>query len=136
MSVLVVDASVIVTAVADDGDDGTLVRSMLRGERLAAPEVLDLEVISVLRRLAATGRITSKRASLALADLRDLPIQRASHVMLVDRCWELRANLTPYDAAYVALAEICESPLLTADARLASAPGPRCRIEVITGSGG
>lgn len=109
---------------------------MLRGARLAAPEVLDLEVVSVLRRLVGAGRMTATRAGLALRDLRDLPIERASHLMLVERCWELRANLTPYDAAYVALAEACDAPLLTADARLAAAPGPRCRIEVITGAAG
>ncbi len=128
---LVVDASVVVTALADDGDDGSLVRSLLRGARLAAPEIIDLEVISVLRRLVAAQHMSPARAGQALRDLVNLPIERASHVLLLDRCWELRSNLTPYDAAYVALAEACDAPLLTADARLAATPGPRCTIDVV-----
>ena len=129
---IVVDASVVVTALADDGPDGDRARLRLRGERLAAPHVVDLEVISAWRRLASAGALDERRVGLALTDLQALPCDRVSHQPLLQRCWELRDNLTPYDAAYVALAEFLETTLLTADGSLANAPGPRCRIEVIS----
>jgi predicted nucleic acid-binding protein len=129
--VLVVDASVLVVALADDDTPGDSARARLRGERLAAPEVADLEVASVLRRLVRTGGVPPRRAEFALADLAAMPLERASHRTLLGRCWELRENLTPYDAAYVALAELVDAPLLTGDRRLAGAPGPRCTIEVL-----
>jgi predicted nucleic acid-binding protein len=129
--VLVVDASVLAVALADDGRDGDRARARLRGEDLAAPELIDLEVTSVLRRQLAAGHLGVRRADLALADLVDLPVQRAPHRPLLDRCWELRDNLTVYDAAYVALAEALDCSLLTGDARLAKAPGPRCGVEVL-----
>jgi predicted nucleic acid-binding protein len=80
MTVLVVDASVLVTALAGDGVDGDLARGRLIGEQLAAPELIDLEVVSALRRLIIAGQLPERRSSLALADLMDLPIRRASHV--------------------------------------------------------
>jgi predicted nucleic acid-binding protein len=129
--VLVVDASVLAVALADDGRDGDRARARLRGERLAAPELVDLEVASVLRRRLAGGHLDIRRAELAQADLVDLPVQRAPHRPLLTRCWELRTTLTVYDAAYVALAEALDTNLLTGDARLAGAPGPRCRIEIL-----
>jgi len=131
MTVLVVDASVLVVALADDGGDGDMARARLRGEDLAAPELLDLEVASVLRGHLITGAIDARRASLALADLAAVPVQRAPHRPLLARSWELRENLTIYDAAYVALAEALRADLLTGDRRLARAPGPRCHIEVL-----
>jgi predicted nucleic acid-binding protein len=129
--VLVVDASVLTTALADDGRDGDLARTRLMGEALAAPQLIDLEVASVLRRLTLAGQLPERRSVLALADLIDLPIERAPHLPLLHRCWELRANITAYDAAYVALAEGLDTVLLTADQRLARASGPRCRFEVM-----
>ncbi len=129
---IVVDASVIVTALADDGPDGDKARLRLRGERLTAPQVIDLEVISAWRRMAAAGDIDERRADLAIADLQALRLDRARHEPLLRRCWELRANLTVYDAAYVALAERLETTLLTADGKLSNAPGTRCEIEVLT----
>ena len=128
---LVVDASVVVAALADDGPDGDQARARLRGERLVAPELVDLEVASVLRRQVRVSAIDARRANLALSDLAALPVQRAPHRPLLSRCWELRENLTIYDAAYVALAEALEADLLTGDARLAKAPGIRCRVEVL-----
>ena len=128
---IVVDASIIVTGLADDGADGDRVRARLRGEQLVAPHVIDLEVSSAWRRLTAAGDLDDRRAELALADLGSIRLQRAEHLPLLDRCWELRHNLTVYDAAYVALAELMEIGLLTGDARLANAPGVRCRVEVI-----
>jgi predicted nucleic acid-binding protein len=129
--VIVIDASVVVTGLADDGPDGDRVRARLRGERLAAPEVIDLEVASAWRRLVSTGNLHQRRAALALADLDAMRIERAPHRPLLARCWELRDNLTIYDAAYVALAELMQIPLLTGDRRLAEAPGARCGVELI-----
>ena len=128
---LVIDASVLAVALLDDGTDGDLLRSRLRGHQLAAPALIDLEVASVWRGLARGGRLDPRRVGLALDDLRELPIQRVTHTRLLARCWELRDNLTIYDAVYVALAEALQAPLLTGDRRLARSTGPRCVIEVV-----
>ena len=132
---LVVDASVLATALADDGTDGDIARGRLRGQELAAPELIDLEVVSVLRRQLSVGKLDPRRARLALDDLLELPIRRVSHRALLRRCWQLRDNLSVYDAAYVALAKALDAPLLTADARLAKAPGVGCAIEVLSARG-
>jgi predicted nucleic acid-binding protein len=128
---IVVDASVIVTALADDGSDGDGARARLRGERLVAPHLIDVEVTSAWRRMFAAGALDERRARLARADLVTLPMQRVAHTPLLERCWELRANLTLYDAVYVALAEVLQMTLLTGDRRLADAPGTRCTVEVL-----
>lgn len=128
---IVVDASVLVTALADDGDDGDRVRARLRNERLTAPHLIDLEVASAWRRLAAAGDLDDRRAQLALDDLHALRLERVPHRPLVSRCWELRDNLTMYDAAYVALAESLDVTLVTADARLTTAPRIRCEVELL-----
>ena len=125
---IVIDASVLATALGDDGQDGDAARERLIGQELVAPEVIDLEVASAWRRTLTDER----RASLALVDLAGLPMSRASHLPLLPRCWELRHNLTPYDAAYVALAEALDVPLLTADVRLAHAPGIRCVVDLLS----
>ena len=131
MSVLVVDASVIAAALTDDGEDGDRARARLRGEQLAAPELLDLEVASVVRGQLRARKLDLRRAQWALNDLDALPVQRAPHRPLLARCWQLRDNLTVYDAAYVALAEVLRADLLTGDPKHATATGPRCRIEVL-----
>jgi predicted nucleic acid-binding protein len=128
---IVVDASVLVTALADDGDDGDRTRGRLRDERLVAPHLIDLEVASAWRRFAAGGSLEERRAQLALEDLRSLRLERVPHGPLLSRCWELRDNLTVYDAAYVALAEALDVTLLTADTRLTTASGVRCEIDLI-----
>ncbi len=128
---LVVDASVLAPALADDGPDGDTARERLRGQSLAAPELIDLETASVIRRQSRAAHLDVRRARLALTDLVDLPLRRAPHRPLLARCWELRENLTVYGAAYVALAELLDVVLITADARLAKAPGPRCEIELL-----
>jgi predicted nucleic acid-binding protein len=102
-----------------------------RGETLHAPHLLDLEAAQVLRRYASTGQVAPDRCRAALDDLADFPLIRYPHDFLLPRIWELRANLTAYDAAYVALAEILGAVLLTADQHLAAAPGLRARIELV-----
>jgi predicted nucleic acid-binding protein len=129
--VIVVDASVLAPALADDGDDGDKSRMRLHGQTLAAPELIDLEVASVLRRLFLAGRLPGRRVELALADLRDIPLRRAPHRLLLPRCWELKDNATVYDAAYIALAETLGVVLVTSDARLSRTPGLRCRVELL-----
>ncbi len=128
---IVVDASVLAPALGDDAGDGDTARQRLRGEALTAPEIVDLEVASVLRRQAANGFLDARRAGLALRDLVDLPLRRAPHRPLLARCWELRDAITTYDAAYVALAEALDLVLVTSDARLSRAPGIRCQVELL-----
>ena len=131
-TVLVVDASVLAPALGDDTSDGDAARMRLRGHRLVAPELIDLEVASVFRRQLLAGRIESRRAEQAMADLADLPLRRVAHRQLLGRCWQLRANLTVYDASYVALAELLDLVLVTGDVRLSKAPGLRCQVEVLS----
>ena len=128
---IVVDASVVVTLLADDGADGDRARARLRDEHLVAPHLLDIEVTSAWRRLAAAGDLDDRRAAFAIVDLRALRLERVPHGPLIERCWELRRSLSVYDAAYVAVAEVIDAVLLTADSQLANAPGPRCRIELL-----
>lgn len=129
---IVVDASVLATGLIDDEEYGDLARARLLGEQLVAPQLILLEVASVVRRQALAGRIGVRRAESAMADLADIPLQLAPHRRLLARAWDLRDNLTPYDAAYVALAELLDCVLLTADTRLSKAPGVRCECEVMT----
>lgn len=128
----VVDASVLVDYLAG-GDAAELTRARLLADRgqLWAPHLVDAEVGHALRRGVASGFVRLSIARAALDDLRDLPLQRAGHVGLLTRAWELRANVSFYDALYVALAERLGEPLLTLDARLAGAAGVRAEIEVI-----
>jgi predicted nucleic acid-binding protein len=100
-------------------------------ETLHAPYLLDVEVAQVLRRYAAIGEIDDERGRMALADLADFPLSRYPHEFLLPRIWDLRQNLTAYDAVYVALAEALDAPLLTCDRRLTTAPGHRARVEVV-----
>jgi predicted nucleic acid-binding protein len=126
---IIADASFLVMALGDDGLDGTQARARLHGEELAAPHLVDVEVTSVLRRSVLTGTITEQRASQVLQDLTDLTMERVTHTTLLRRVWELRANLTAYDACYVAVAELFHAPLLTYDAKMANASGARCAFE-------
>ena len=100
-------------------------------ESLFAPHLLDLEVTQVLRRYCASGEIDSERGKEAIEDLKDLPINRYQHHIFLHRVWELRHNMTAYDAVYVALAETLPAPLLTCDAHLAAAPSHEALIELI-----
>ena len=100
-------------------------------QTLHAPHLLDIEVAQVIRRYAANREIDSERGRAALADLADIPLRRYPHDFLLPRIWDLRNNLTAYDAAYVALAEVLDAPLLTRDRRLAAAAGHHARVELV-----
>jgi predicted nucleic acid-binding protein len=99
-------------------------------ESLHAPHLLDVEVAQVVRRLAAARKLPPERGGEALADLADLPLARYPHDLLLPRIWELRNNVTAYDAAYLALAEALEARLVTCDAKLGSAPGLTAEVQV------
>lgn len=96
-----------------------------------APDLLRVEVLSVVRRHAASGELSKREADHAVDDLFALPITVYPTESLLRRCWALRGNVTAYDACYVALAEALGVMFLTADAKLANAPGPRCQFRVI-----
>jgi predicted nucleic acid-binding protein len=130
--VIVVDASVLATALSDDGTDGERLRARLKVESvLCAPEIIDLEVAMAWRRQLIAGWLDESGAQQALDDLTALNLVRAPHLPLMSRIWELRDNLTPYDAAYVALAEALDATLLTADGKSTRAPGLRCEVELL-----
>jgi predicted nucleic acid-binding protein len=101
------------------------------GQTLHAPHLIDLEVTQVVRRHVANRRIEEDVGRGALASLLDLPITRYPHSTLLDRVWALKGNLSAYDAAYVALAEMLDAPLVTRDKRLASAPGHNAKITLV-----
>ena len=100
-------------------------------QALHAPELIDLEVLSVIRRHALAGRLDDRRAALALRDLEDIPLVRYPHLPLVPRAWALRATVTPYDAVYLALAEALRARFVTADRALEGVRGVRRRVEVL-----
>lgn len=129
---IVVDASVVANAIGDDTADGAAARSALRQDsNIASPDLVDVETVSVLRKRWLAGDLTVRRFRAAITDLADLAITRHPTMPFMRRAYELRANVTPYDAAYIGLAELLGCALLTTDGRLASAPGPRCEIRVI-----
>lgn len=130
-SVLVVDASVLAPAIVDAVTDGDTIRARLRGETIAGPDLLRIEVLAVIRKHLIAGSITMTQANDAVEDLLDLPVSVFPSVPLLRRAWALRDNVTAYDACYVALAEALDCPLLTADARLANAPGTSCAVELV-----
>jgi len=126
---MVVDASVLANAVGDDEGAGRQARDLIRIHReLAAPDLVDVETTAVLRRRWLAGTLTDERLKHAVADLVAFPLARYPTVEFMHRAFELRANITAYDACYVALAEVLDWPLCTGDGRLAKAPGPRCAI--------
>jgi predicted nucleic acid-binding protein len=129
--VLVVDASVIAPAIADGGLDGDLCRARIKGQAIAAPDLLRVEVVSVLRRQAHRGELSARQATNAIDDLMNLPITVYPTASLLRRCWELRNKVTAYDACYVSLAEALDCTLVTADSRLSNASGTRCQFDLI-----
>jgi predicted nucleic acid-binding protein len=128
---IVIDASTVLDLLLNTDDAAAIAdRVLVPGETLHAPHLLDLEVAQVLRRYAIAGALTDERGRQALDDLGDLPLDRYPHAVFLERIWELRHNLTAYDAAYVALAETLNATLVTRDAALATARH-RARVEVI-----
>lgn len=129
---IVVDASVLANAIGDDAGAGRQARDLLQVHReLAAPDLVDVETTAVLRRRWLAGAVTEERFEQAIEDLAAVPLARFPTRGLMRRAFELRANVTAYDACYVALAEALDWPLCTADRRLAHAPGLRCTIQLI-----
>ena len=129
---IVLDASTVLEVLLRT-QPGTALEARLfdPAETLHAPHLIDVEIAQVLRRYAASGDVDTNRSRAALLDLVDLPVTRYPHDFLLSRVWELRNNLTAYDAVYVALAEALDAPLLTRDRRLANAPGHNAKIEVV-----
>lgn len=133
---VVVAASTVVAALVDSGTDGRWAESVLTSDSLAAPHLLMAEASNILRRSALAGAISAEQASLAYSDLLDLRVELFSYAPFATRIWDLRGNVTCYDAWYVALAEALDAPLATLDVRLAKAPGTRCQFRVSAASNG
>jgi len=125
--VIVVDASAAVLALLNDGD----ARAALSDGALVAPHLIDSEVLHALRSRVRRNELDAASAGLAVDAWGRLGIERIGVVGLLDRIWELLDNVSAYDATYIAVSEAVDAPLLTADARLAAAPGPRCPITVV-----
>ncbi len=127
---LVTDAGAWVRALLGEDPDGP-VRARLRREAYVdAPALIDLEFLSAVQGLLSRKRVSRRAAEESIERFLKAPIDRHAHGPLAWRAWELRANLTPYDASYVALAEMLGTPLLTVDSRLARAPLIRCAVEL------
>ncbi|MGH3360769.1 MAG: type II toxin-antitoxin system VapC family toxin [Nocardioidaceae bacterium] len=132
---IVVDASVLANAIGDDGAAGRIARDLLRGHvDVAAPDLVDVETTAVLRRGWLAGQVADERFERAVDDLAAMPLTRYPTLRLMRRAYAMRANVTPYDACYVALAEALDCALHTADRRIANATGPTCPIRVIEGA--
>jgi predicted nucleic acid-binding protein len=131
---LVVDTSAVLDALAAREPSPALIARLADDGDLHAPHLIDTEVLHALRRMSMTREITEERAADARRDFTDLAIVRYPHHPLSDRVWELRHNLSAYDATFIALAETVEAPLITCDARIASAPGHAAVVEVFSAS--
>jgi predicted nucleic acid-binding protein len=129
---IVLDASAAVTVLLNLGEGAALIRERMdrSDDGPHVPHLFEVEVMHVLRRYALSGALSPERARLALGRLSTMRITRYPHSALLSRVWELRDNVTAYDATYVALAETLEAPLITRDERLARAPGLRAEVEV------
>jgi predicted nucleic acid-binding protein len=126
---LVIDASLVVSALVDRSSTGTWAESILLTAPLNAPHLMPVEVTNILRRAVARGEIAADLASMAHADLLDLRVELFPYAPFAARVWELRNNITSYDGWYVALAEALGASLATLDRKLAQATGPRCGFE-------
>lgn len=129
---IVVDASVLANVVGDDGPDGQVARAELRAAvDIAAPDLVDVATVAILRKRWLGGTLTDRRFAGAVDDLEAIAIDRYPALPLMRRAYALRANVTAYDAAYVALAEALECELVTGNTRLANATGPQCAIRFL-----
>lgn len=127
---VVADASALVAMLIDSGSDGRWATDALSGAEIAAPDLLPFEAANIIRRQELAGTIGSDQAAQAHADLRQLTIESWPYELLAVRAFELRANLSIYDASYVALAELIDANLITLDRRIAGAPGLRCALSM------
>ncbi|MHB1518470.1 MAG: type II toxin-antitoxin system VapC family toxin [Acidimicrobiales bacterium] len=129
---MVIDASVLANVVADDGVDGRRSRGEVRSAGdIAAPDLVDVETVAVLRKRWLAGTISDRRFAAAIADLEELGLDRYPTLPFMRRAYDLRGNITARDAAYVVLAEGLGCGLLTSDRRLAGAPGLMCAVRVL-----
>lgn len=130
---IVVDASVVANLVADDGASGRRARDVVRSSEggIAVPDLVDVETVAVFRRRWLKGDLSDERFRDAVDDLVALPLRRFPVRRLMRRAFDLRDNVTAYDACYVALAEALDAVLVTADARLAAAPGIECEVRLL-----
>lgn len=129
---IVIDASALIEVLLNTASASRVADRLFgRNDTLHAPHVLDLEVSQVLRRYTLSGAMDAQRSEQALEDLAGLPLNRYPHNIFLQRIWALRRNLTAYDAAYIALAEALDAPVVTRDGALARAPGHSARVEVI-----
>lgn len=125
---VVCDASAVVAVLLDAGPDGRWATDALTGADLAAPSVLPFEAANIIRRHELAALISADQAAQAHSDLLDLAIEQWPYDLLAPRAWQLRKNLTTYDASYVALAELLGTPIVTLDRRIGRAPGLRCTV--------
>ena len=128
---IVADASAVVLALTDRSARGRAARDRLAREPSRSPQLLVIEVVHVFRRLVRSHTLDPGRAAHAILDLTRSPIQLQDHRVLAARVWELRDNLSAHDAVYVALAEALDCPLVTADRRIATAPGHRVEVDLL-----
>lgn len=129
---IVADCSVVVSALLEPGRRGDAARDALRDAEVAAPDLLDVEVVHAVRGLLRGAKVAVSTAERCIRELPSLGITRVPHQTLTRRMWELRDNLTAYDAVYVALAESLGCSLITCDAGIAGAPGLRCAVQLLT----
>ena len=127
---LVIDSSALIEALTNTGRNGAWAEAMLDDPRRAVPEFALAETANLLRRMELLGRLTRNDATAAFRDLLRMPLERHEFTPYAERIWELRHNLTVYDAWYVAIAERLGCPLVTLDGNLYRAPGPSCEILV------
>lgn len=127
---LVIDASVVIAALLDTGTEGTWAEHLLESDTVTAPHVMPIEAANILRRAVLRGDVSDAEATVAHHDLLALPVALVPYASIATRAWELRGNLTLYDACYVALAEALDTPLATLDRKLTRAPGIRCKFRV------
>ena len=129
---IVVDASAVLEILLQTQTAAAVEARLFQpGQTLHAPHLIDVEVAQVLRRYAAANQADAQRYQAALDDWLDFPVHRYAHDVLLPRVWQLRANVTAYDAVYIALAEALAAPLITRDGRLAGAPGHAAKVELV-----